>query len=442
MDKLIIVSRMEIWPIERLIPYGANARTHSKKQVWQIARSMREHGVINPVLVDEHGNVIAGHGRILAAQFLGLPHLPVIVLDHLSPAQVRALRIADNKIAENATWDDQKLNAELACLLEEKIDLTSLGFEDRELADILKELESQTGLVDPDAAPELPTKAVTRLGDLWNLGQHRILCADSAVPSNLVMVLEGRPADLIFADLPYNVNYSGSPRSKTKARRRILNDNLGGDFGKFLYDMCVAMLAVAGGAIYIAMSSSELHTLYKAFTDAGGHWSTYVIWAKDTFTIGRAPYQRQFEPVLFGWKEGGAHYFCGARDLGDVWFIDKPRVNALHPTTKPVELPQRAIIHSSKSGDLVLDPVAGSGSTLIACQQTSRRGRLVELDPRYVDVAILRWQDFSGQKATLASTGQSFEEVGHDRSKPVEVELNPQPESRLQSKPESEAESQ
>jgi len=170
MHKLVIVSRMEIWAIERLIPYAANARTHSRKQVWQIARSMREHGVINPVLVDQYGNVIAGHGRILAAQFLGLPHLPVIILDHLSPAQVRALRIADNKIAENAKWDDQKLNAELACLLEEKIDLTSLGFEDRELADILKELDSQTGLVDADAAPELPTKAVTKLGDLWNLG--------------------------------------------------------------------------------------------------------------------------------------------------------------------------------------------------------------------------------------------------------------------------------
>ena len=421
MQNVTIVNRMEVWPIERLIPYAENARTHSKKQIWQIARSMQEHGVINPVLVDQHGNVIAGHGRILAAKFLGLPQLPVIILDHLSPAQVRALRIADNRIAENARWDEQKLNAELACLLEEKIDLTSLGFEDHELKSILKKLESETGLVDADSAPEMPQQAVTRLGELWNLDQHRILCADSTVPSNLVMVLEGNLADLIFADLPYNVDYSGSPRSsKTKARRRILNDNLGSDFGKFLYAMCVAMLAVAGGAIYIAMSSSELHTLYKAFTDAGGHWSTYLIWVKDTFTIGRSPYQRQFEPMLFGWKEGGAHYFCGERNLGDVWFIDKPRVNALHPTMKPVELMERAILHSSKKGDLVLDPVGGSGSTLIACQKTSRRGRLIELDPRYVDVAILRWQAFSGQKATLASTGQTFDEVSRERQKPAE----------------------
>jgi hypothetical protein len=270
MKDIIIVSRMEVWAIERLIPYAANARTHSRKQVWQIARSMREHGVVNPVLVDQHGNVIAGHGRILAAQFLGLSELPVIILDHLSEAQVRALRIADNKIAENAQWDEQKLYAELACLLEEKIDLTSLGFDERELQKVLKELESQTGLIDADAAPDPPQQAVTRLDDLWTLDQHRILCADSTVPSNLMMLLENRAADLIYADLPYNIDYSGSPRGR--ARRPILNDNLGSDFGKFLYDSCVAMLAVSGGAIYISMSSSELHTLYKAFTDAGGHW--------------------------------------------------------------------------------------------------------------------------------------------------------------------------
>jgi len=414
MNNVILVSRMEIWPIERLIPYAENARTHSKKQIWQIARSMRDNGVINPILVDQHGNVIAGHGRILAAQFLNLTQLPVIVVDHLSDPQVRALRIADNKIAENARWDEKKLQAELASLLEDKIDLTSLGLEERELQRVLKDLESQTGLVDPDAVPEPPQQAATRLGDVWNLNdQHRILCASSTIPSNLVMVLEHRSADLIYADFPYNVDYSGSPHGRT--RRSILNDNLGSDFGTFLYDMCVAMLAVSGGAIYISMSSSELHTLYKAFTDAGGHWSTYLIWVKDTFTLGRASYQRQYEPMLFGWKEGGAHYFCGERNLGDVWFIDKPRVNDLHPTMKPVELMERAILHSSKSGDLVLDPVAGSGSTLIACQKTNRCGRMIELDPRYVDVAILRWEAFSGKQARLASTGQSFEEVRRER---------------------------
>ena len=428
MNSLVIVNRMETWPIERLIPYASNARTHSRKQIWQIARSMRDHGVINPILVDQHGNVIAGHGRILAAVFLELRQLPVIVLDHLSAAQVRGLRIADNKIAENAQWDEQKLHAELAALLEEKIDLTSLGFDDRELQRVLKELESQAGLVDADAAPGLPEQAITMLGDLWALDRHRILCADSTVASNLVTVLEHHSADLIYADLPYNVAYSGSPRSSpANARRPILNDDLGSDFGKFLYDSCVAMLAVAGGAIYISMSSSELHTLYKAFTDAGGHWSTYIIWVKDTFTLGRSSYQRQYEPMLFGWKEGGAHYFCGERNLADVWFIDKPRVNDLHPTMKPVELIEKAILHASKVGDLVLDPFAGSGSTVIACQKTSRCARMIELDPRYVDVAILRWQAFSGQQATLASTGQTFAEVTRERQRPVE-EAEPMPE--------------
>jgi DNA modification methylase len=421
MNNLTIVSRMEMWPIERLIPYAQNARTHSKKQIWQIARSMRENGVINPVLVDQRGNVIAGHGRILAAEFLALPQLPVIVLDHLSDAQVRALRIADNKIAENAQWDDQKLYAELAALLEEKIDLTALGFNDRELQTVLKQLESQIGLVDADAAPGLPQQAITRPEDLWILDQHRFLCADSTIASNLVTALEHRQADMIYADLPYNVAYTGSPRtSHTGPRRPILNDNLGPDFERFLYDSCVAMLAVASGAIYISMSSAELHTLYKAFTDAGGHWSTYIIWVKDTFTLGRSPYQRQYEPILYGWKKGGAHFFCNERDLADTWFINKPRVNDLHPTMKPVELMERAILHSSQSGDLVLDPFAGSGSTLIACQKTNRCGRMIELDPRYVDAAILRWQAFSGHQATLASTGQSFEEVSRERQRPVE----------------------
>jgi DNA modification methylase len=194
-----------------------------------------------------------------------------------------------------------------------------------------------------------------------------------------------------------------------------LNDDLGKDFGQFLYDSCVAMLAVAGGAMYISMSSSELHTLYKAFTDAGGHWSTFLIWAKDTFTLGRSDYQRQYEPILYGWKEGNIHFWCGARNQGDVWFVDKPRVNDLHPTMKPVELIERALLHSSQKGDLVLDPFAGAGSTLIACHKTGRRARLIELDPQYVDATITRCQAYVGGQATLASSGRSFDEVGRER---------------------------
>jgi DNA modification methylase len=417
-----IVTEMALWPIDRLIPYTNNPLTHPEEQVVQISISIQEHGMVNPILVDKDGNVIAGHGRILAAQLIGLTELPVIVLDHLTPAQARALRIADNKIAANARWDEEKLCAELAALLEEKIDLTSLGFSELELKRVLAELDHQIGHIEDDAVPDPPQHPITIPGDLWILpgadrgdeNVHRVLCGDATSLECLNQVLEGQKADLVYADPPYNVNYR-SPTSVAGRSGPILNDNLGKDFGRFLYASCVAILAVSGGAIYISMSSSELHTLYKAFTDAGGHWSTFLIWVKDTFTLGRSNYHRLYEPVLFGWKEGGPHYFCGARNLGDVWFIDKPRVNDLHPTMKPVELVERAILHSSKRGDLVLDPFAGAGVTLIACQKTRRCARLIELDPKYVDVTIMRWQSYTRREAVLASNGRSFRDIAQER---------------------------
>jgi DNA modification methylase len=416
MNSTKILSEIEIWPIDKLVPYAMNPRTHSNVQIGQIARSMEEFGVVNPALVTRDGTVILGHGRILAAKRLGLTHFPVIVADHLTEAQVRAIRIADNKIAENAGWDEDKLSGETAALLEAKIDLSLLGFSELELKRVLAEVENQQGYIDEDAVPEPPQQPVAQEGDEFLLDDHRICCGDATSIDSVKRFLEGRSADLIFADPPYSVNYLGSPRSSAAGMSRpILNDNLGPDFAQFLYDCCVAMLAVSGGAIYICMSSSQLHTLYKAFTDAGGHWSTFVIWAKDTFTLGRSDFQRQYEIVLYGWKQGGSHYWCGARNQGDVWFIDKPRVNDLHPTMKPVELVERAIVHSSRKGDLILDPFGGSGSTLIACQKTGRVASLMELDPRYVDVAITRWQAFTGGQAKLASTGQSFEELTRER---------------------------
>jgi DNA modification methylase len=412
MTNVKIVSHIEMWPIESLIPYARNSRTHSEKQIQQIVQSILENGFVNPILVDGRGNVIAGHGRILAAQQLEMSQLPVIVLYHLTETQAQALRIADNRIAENAGWSEKMLQVELEALRAAEVDLASLGFAELELKRILKELESQK---DEDAAPDLPNAPSTRLGDLWVLGDHRLLCSDSTLPETLTEVLEDPPADLIYADLPYNVDYSGSPRSSGDTSRPILNDNLGTEFSAFLARSCVAMLGVAGGAIYISMGCSELHTLYKAFTDAGGHWSTYVLWVKDSFTLGRSDFQRAFEPMLYGWKKGQPHFFCGERNLGDVWRIDKPRVNDLHPTMKPIELAERVILYSSQKGNLVLDPFAGACPILIACQKTGRLARLVELDPKYVDVGIRRWQEFCGGQAILASTGHTFEEVSAER---------------------------
>jgi DNA modification methylase len=198
-------------------------------------------------------------------------------------------------------------------------------------------------------------------------------------------------------------------------KRKIANDNLGDDFDQFLRDACTNLIAVTKGAIYVCMSSSELHTLYRAFTEAGGHWSTFVIWAKNTFTMGRSDYQRQYEPILYGWKDGTDHFWCGARDQGDVWFIKKPASNDLHPTMKPVELVDRALRNSSKTRDTVLDPFGGSGTTLIACERASRQARLIEMEPAYCDVIIRRWQEHSGKTAVLESDGRTYKDLAAER---------------------------
>jgi DNA modification methylase len=208
------------------------------------------------------------------------------------------------------------------------------------------------------------------------------------------------------------VDYSG----KRPDRMTITNDNLGAEFGNFLQAACRSMLSVSAGPLYLCMSSSELHRLYAAFTEAGGHWSTYIIWAKSLFTLGRSDYQRQYEPMLYGWREGAKHFWCGARDQGDVWLVDKPRVNDLHPTMKPVELVERAIENSSRKSDVVLDPFAGSGTTAIACERTGRQARLIEIDPRYSDVTVRRWQAYTGQIAYLQPGGRCFEEVASERT--------------------------
>ena len=398
---------VERWPLARLIPHARNARTHSEAQVAQIAGSIAEFGFVNPVLVGADGVIVAGHGRVMAARKLGLTEAPVIVLAHLTPTQRRALMIADNQIASQAGWNDEMLAAELAALKDDNFDLELLGFDDADLDRLLAGTFEEGE--DPDEAPEPPTDPISRPGDIWICGEHRVLCGDATVLSDVEALLGSELADMTFCDPPYNVNYANSAKDKMRGKNRaILNDALGESFGAFLYDASVNILTVTKGAVYICMSSSELDTLQKAFREAGGKWSTFVIWAKNTFTLGRADYQRQYEPILYGWKEGADHYWCGARDQGDVWLIDKPHKNDLHPTMKPVALVERAIRNSSKSRDIVLDPFGGSGTTMIAAERAGRRARLIELDPKYVDVIVQRWQDLTGGSATHATTGQQF----------------------------------
>ena len=392
-----------------LVPSARNARTHSAEQIAQIAASIREFGWTIPALVDEQGTIIAGHGRILAAQSLGISEVPVMVATGWSEAQRRAYVIADNKLALNAGWDEELLRLELGELKGLGVDLGLTGFGELELEKLLLGTD---GDGDPDEAPEPPQEAISKPGDLWICGEHRVLCGDATVRADVDRLLDGELADMAFTDPPYNVNYANSAKDKLRGKNRpILNDALGEGFEALLHAASANMLAVTKGAIYICMSSSELDTLQKAFREAGGKWSTFVIWAKNAFTMGRADYQRQYEPILYGWKEGTDHYWCGARDQGDVWFIDRSHKNDLHPTMKPVALVERAIRNSSKGRDIVLDPFGGSGTTIIAAERSGRRARLIELDPKYIDVIVQRWQAYTGEVATLASDGRRYDEI-------------------------------
>ncbi len=410
-----IVENLEHWLVDELVPYAQNARTHSADQISQIARSIENFGFVNPILVGEDKVIVAGHGRLLAAQELGMRTVPVIVLGHLDDVQRRALVLADNKLAENAGWDEELLRLELQALDELDFDLDIMGFSTEELDDLLLE-EPAEGNTEDDQVPEIQEQPVSRTGDVWILGDHRLLCGSATEQTDVEKLMVGQLADMVFTDPPYNVDYGNSAKDKKRGKdRRIKNDNLGDEFHSFLKAAMTNMLSVCKGAVYVCMSSSELDTLQKAFREAGGKWSTFLIWAKNTFTLGRADYQRQYEPILYGWKDGSDHFWCGARDQGDVWFFNKPARNDLHPTMKPVELVERAIRNSSKTKDIVLDLFGGSGSTLIACEKSGRQARLTELDPKYVDVIVRRWEEYAGQEAYLEESQLTFAQVSKER---------------------------
>jgi DNA modification methylase len=392
-------------PINDLRPDPANPRRISDEELESLTRSIREFGLVNPIIARRQDKVvIGGHQRLVAARRLELKTVPVILVD-LTQEQAQLLNLALNRIS--GSWDNQllaRLLSELHSLPEVDISLT--GFSDDELKKYLKGLEAcekkeklesfdlEEALKAARAAP------VAHTGDLWLLGDHRLLCGDSLDPAQVERLMGGTRASMAFTDPPYNVDYGNHGRAPRSGRRgAIQNDDLGEGFQDFLLQACRNLLSVTDGAIYVCMSSSELHTLQRAFVEAGGHWSTFIIWAKDSFTLGRSDYQRQYEPLLYGWREGAKHHWCGARDQGDVWSFDKPTVSPLHPTMKPVPLVQRAIENSSHPGDVVLDLFLGSGSTLIGCERTSRVCYGMELDPEYVDVAVMRWEAFTGQKA-------------------------------------------
>lgn len=408
-----LADKIEQWPTTRLVPYARNARQHSDDQIARIAASIAEFGFTNPILAGSDGVIVAGHGRLAAAQKLGLETVPVIVLDHLTPTQRRALVLADNRLAELASWDTEMLKIELDALADDGFEVDLTGFDDAAIAELLGEVEpDNTGQTDEDAVPEAGETLISRPGDVWLLGPHRLVCGDATTAEAYAKLFpNGERSDMVFTDPPYNVAYAAGSHVPTLKRRPIANDDLGDGFEAFLRDALSLLMAHCQGALYIAMSSSEIHTLRRVFEELGGHWSTFIIWAKDTFTLGRSDYQRQYEPILYGWPEGATRYWCGDRDQGDVWQIKKPQKNDLHPTMKPVELVERAIRNSSRPRNVVLDPFGGSGTTLIAAEKSGRVARLIELDPKYCDVIVRRWQDWTGQQATREADGVAFDQA-------------------------------
>ena len=392
-------------PISDLRPDPANPRRISDEELEALTRSIREFGLIDPIIARREDKVvIGGHQRLLAARKLGMKQVPVILVD-LSDEQAHLLNLALNRIS--GTWD-QELLARLLGELNDvpDVDLSLSGFSDDELQKHLKSLESREKkdrleTFDLDEAMEAAQAAtVAHTGDVWLLGGHKVMCGDSTDSGDVARLMGEKKANMTVTDPPYNVVYGEhGGASRTGRKRTIQNDDLGEGFYDFLLAACQNILSTTDGAVYIFMACAELHTLQRAFVDAGGHWSTFIIWAKNTFTLGRSDYQRQYEPILYGWQEGDKHHWCGDRDQGDVWSFDKPTASPLHPTTKPVLLIQRAIENSSSVGDIVLDPFLGSGTSLIACERSGRICYGIELEPHYVDVAVKRWESFTGEKA-------------------------------------------
>ena len=376
------------WDIEKLIPYARNARTHSNEQVDQIAASIKEWGWTTPILVDESGMIIAGHGRTLAAKKLGIKQVPVIVADGWTNAQKKAYVIADNQLALNAGWDMKLLPIELQELQELNFDLELLGFDPKELNAMLEPDEVE-GLTDEDAVPEVPEEPKTKLGDIYQLGNHRLMCGDSTSIDAVEKLMDGQKADMVFTDPPYGVDYEGINNDS----RGGLEELLRGSFGNYL------TTSKSGAACYVFHSDKCADIFHLVFREYF-HFSSMIIWAKNSLTLSRTDYQSQHEPCLYGWMKDGKHSFYGDRKQVSIWKFDKERVEG-HTTPKPVALIERALQNSSKGGDIVSDFFGGSGSTMIACEKLGRQARLIELDPKYCDVIVKRWEDFTGKKAVL-----------------------------------------
>lgn len=428
-----------LWPIDKVKRYPGNPRNNAQA-IAKVARSIEDFGSRQPIVVDEAGVIIVGDTRLLAYRFLKRTHVPVHVATGLSPEKVRAYRIADNRTHDEAEWDIDRLAAELLQIRADGTPLEATGFEDAELDELLGGARGIQPFAEPDAIPHVPAEPKAKLGELYRCGQHLVLCGDATQSGAWERLMGQDQALMMFTDQPYDVNYTGG----TAAKMQIQNDNLGHEGTVKLLRAALGLAAIhsmAGAPWYVCgPHGPQFHAFSKVATELG-FWRQTILWVKDAFALGRSDYHyrheamvvgevpdvrnseaapaaattisnplesapREVQTIGYGWKPGEAHPFYGGRKLDTCWEVDRPRQNDEHPTAKPVELIDRALRASSKRGDLVIDPFGGSGSTLIACEIAGRRCRTMEIDGRYCDVIIARWEAATGQKAVLVSASE------------------------------------
>lgn len=392
-------TEMQLVPLSKLVPYVNNARTHSPEQLAKLRSSLREFGFINPVIIDREFNVIAGHGRIAAAKEEGITEVPCVFVDYLTEAQKKAYILADNRMALDAGWDEELLRIEIESLQGADFDVSLTGFGEDEIADLFAgDSEKDVKDDDFDLSAALEKAAFVERGDIWTVGRHRLMCGDATSAEDVAALMDGKKANLIVTDPPYGVSF------KSSGGLTIQNDSMKGDeFYTFLYNSfsCMVEHLESGGAAYVFHADTEGLNFRKAFVDAGFHLAGVCIWVKNSLVLGRSDYQWQHEPVLYGFLKNGKHPWYSDRKQTTIWNYDKPKRNKNHPTSKPLDLLGYPISNSSQENAIVLDTFGGSGSTMMACEQTNRICHMMELDEKYASVILRRYVEDTGDSENV-----------------------------------------
>lgn len=412
-----MVKNLQMLEIEKLIPYEKNSRVHRQEQIDQIIKSIEEFGFNNPILISQENGIIAGHGRLMAAKKLKMTKVPVICLDHLTPEQQRAYIIADNKIAENSSWDMPILAEEIQALNNLDFDVSLLGFSDKDLDDLLKmQIEEIEDEEEDNSIPELTKANKTKPGDIWLLDKHRLICGSCQDIETYKKVTLDKKIDMLLTDPPYGVDYEAKREDMNRRagngggvkHKHIANDKHE-DYRKFFSDFLSIINFNNYNTIYCFLSGQELHNLRLAFEDCNIKWGDYLIWLKNCMVMNRKDYNAKHEFIVYGWK--GTHKFFGPKNATTILEFNRPTKADLHPTMKPIDLVEELLSHGSQRNMIVYEPFCGSGTTLIACENKGRICYAIELEPAYCDVIVKRWQDLTGKKAILESTNQTFDEV-------------------------------